>query len=107
MHDYLDPTERAPYWAPLPPAGASGVGGARTADGRAGPRRRGAHPYFVSVERTRRRAGLGPGKLLAPEQAVVLATNRGEARAIRDRHTHVYQALDNYRQNLLRPLAPG
>jgi probable F420-dependent oxidoreductase len=62
----------------------------------------GALPYFVPVEHTRRaRAILGPDRLLAPEQAVVLAGSREEARAIGDRHTSSYLTLPNYRNNLL------
>jgi len=41
----------------------------------------GAHPYFVPVEHTAlAREQLGPGPLLAPEQAVVLETDPGLAR---------------------------
>jgi probable F420-dependent oxidoreductase len=62
----------------------------------------GAHPYFVPVEHTRRaRAALGPGKLLAPEQAAVLAANREEARAIGDRYTGFYLRAPNYRNSLV------
>jgi probable F420-dependent oxidoreductase len=62
----------------------------------------GAHPYFVPVEHTRRaRAALGPDRLLAPEQAAVLAANREEARAIGDRYTGFYLRAPNYRNSLL------
>jgi probable F420-dependent oxidoreductase len=62
----------------------------------------GAHPYFVPVEHTRRaREALGPDKLLAPEQAAVLAANREEARAIGDRYTGFYLRAPNYRNSLL------
>ena len=62
----------------------------------------GAHPYFVPVEHTRRaRAALGADRILAPEQAVVLAGSRVEARAIGDRHTGFYLRAPNYRNNLL------
>ncbi len=62
----------------------------------------GAHPYFVPVEHTRRaRAILGPDRLLAPEQAVVLAGSREEARAIGNRYTSLYLTAPNYRNNLL------
>jgi probable F420-dependent oxidoreductase len=62
----------------------------------------GAHPYFVPVEHTRRaRAALGPDKLLAPEQAVVLAATREDARAVGDRHTSFYLRAPNYRNSLL------
>lgn len=62
----------------------------------------GAHPYFVPVEHTRRaREALGPDRLLAPEQAAILAANREEARAIGDRHTGFYLRAPNYRNSLL------
>ena len=63
----------------------------------------GAHPYFVPVEHTRTaREVMGPGPWLAPEQAVVIATDPVRARAIARRHTRGYLALDNYRRNLVR-----
>jgi probable F420-dependent oxidoreductase len=62
----------------------------------------GAQPNFVPEEHTRRaRAALGPDKLLAPEQAAVLAANREEARAIGDRYTGFYLRAPNYRNSLL------
>ncbi|HEY4027670.1 MAG TPA: TIGR03620 family F420-dependent LLM class oxidoreductase [Candidatus Dormibacteraeota bacterium] len=62
----------------------------------------GAHPYFVPVEHTRRaRAALGPDRLLAPEQAAVLAGSREAARAIGDRHTSFYLRAPNYRNSLI------
>lgn len=62
----------------------------------------GAHPYFITVEHTRRaREILGPGKLLAPEQSVVLAASREEARRKVERHVSRYPTLPNYRNNLL------
>jgi probable F420-dependent oxidoreductase len=63
----------------------------------------GAHPYFVPVEHTRRaREVLGGEALLAPEQAVVLETDAGKARAIARRHTQQYLRLPNYVNNLVR-----
>jgi probable F420-dependent oxidoreductase len=63
----------------------------------------GAHPYFVPVEHTRgARVILGPDRLLAPEHAVVCATDRASARAAGDRYTRTYLRLQNYRQNLVR-----
>jgi probable F420-dependent oxidoreductase len=62
----------------------------------------GAHPYFVPVEHTRlARAALGPDLLLAPEQGVVLAGSREEARAIGDRYTGFYLRAPNYRNSLI------
>lgn len=63
----------------------------------------GAHPYFVPVEHTAAaRETLGPGPLLAPEQAVVLEADVGKARDIaRDYMAH-YLKLENYTGNLMR-----
>lgn len=63
----------------------------------------GAHPYFVPVEHTAMaRQTLGPGPLLAPEQAVVLETDPDRARDIARRHTAYYLRLANYANNLRR-----
>jgi len=63
----------------------------------------GAHPYFVPVEHTREARGiLGDDRLLAPEQAVVFARSRDEARATGDRYMQTYLNLPNYVQNLVR-----
>ncbi len=63
----------------------------------------GAHPYFVPVEHTLlAREVLGPGVLLAPEQAVVLESDPVTARAIARRHTTSYLAAPNYANNLRR-----
>jgi probable F420-dependent oxidoreductase len=69
----------------------------------AGERSAGAHPYFVPVEHTARaRALLGPGPLLAPEQAVVLESDPDTARAVARVHTATYLKLPNYTGNLRR-----
>lgn len=63
----------------------------------------GAHPYFVPVEHTRAaREALGPGPLLATEQAVVLEADPIRAREIARGHTARYLRLPNYTDNLLR-----
>jgi probable F420-dependent oxidoreductase len=63
----------------------------------------GAHTYFVSPEHTATaREILGAGKLLAPEQAVVLSTEPSVAREIARRHTGSYLRLPNYTNNLRR-----
>jgi probable F420-dependent oxidoreductase len=64
----------------------------------------GAHPYLVTPEHTRQaRQILGPGKLLAPEQKVVLETDPERARAIgRPRVERPYLGLTNYVSNLRR-----
>ena len=62
----------------------------------------GAHPYFVPVEHTAvARETLGPGKLLAPEQAVLLETDPEEARRLARVHTSFYLRAPNYVNNLL------
>jgi len=59
----------------------------------------GAHPYFVPVEHTRlARERLGPGKVLAVEQAVAA---EGDERSARE-YVERYLSLDNYRNNLER-----
>ena len=64
----------------------------------------GAHPYLVTPEHTREaRAILGAGKLLAPEQKVVLEADPVRARAIgRPRVERPYLGLVNYVSNLRR-----
>jgi len=63
----------------------------------------GAHTYFVPPEHTAQaRETLGPGKLLAPEQVCVLATDPTVAREIARRHTTSYLRLTNYTNNLKR-----
>jgi probable F420-dependent oxidoreductase len=63
----------------------------------------GAHPYNVPPEHTARaREILGPDKLLAPEQAVLLETDPAEARRIGRGHLAIYRDLPNYMNNLRR-----
>jgi probable F420-dependent oxidoreductase len=64
----------------------------------------GAHPYLVTPGYTgQARTILGPGRLLAPEQKVVLGTDPGQARAIgRPRVEKPYLGLANYTANLRR-----
>lgn len=63
----------------------------------------GAHPYLVTPDHTRlARLLLGPGRLLAPEQAVVLETDPARARAIARRHMEFYLRVPNYVTNLMR-----
>ncbi|WP_439383103.1 LLM class F420-dependent oxidoreductase [Amycolatopsis lexingtonensis] len=64
----------------------------------------GAHPYLVPVAHTRHaRSILGAGKLLAPEQKVVVDEDPVAARAIgRPYVQNPYLGLRNYVKNLLR-----
>ncbi len=61
----------------------------------------GAHPYFVTPAHTlRAREILGSGRLLAPEQAIVLETDPTRAREIAREHMAIYLMLPNYLNNL-------
>ena len=61
----------------------------------------GAHPYLVPVEHTRRaRAILGPDKLLATEQFVLLEADPAEARRLAREALAWYLTLPNYTDNL-------
>jgi probable F420-dependent oxidoreductase len=70
----------------------------------AGQRTAGAHPYLTTPEHTRQaRQLLGPDKLLAPEQKLVLETDPVRARAIaRPKVEHPYLHAINYLNNLRR-----
>jgi probable F420-dependent oxidoreductase len=63
----------------------------------------GAHPYFVPVEHTvAAREALGPEPILAPEQMVVLETDRAKALEIARKGMAVYLRAPNYVNNLKR-----
>lgn len=63
----------------------------------------GAHPYLVPVEHTRRaRQILGPDKILAPEQGVVLDEDPDTAREVAREHLSGYRRFDNYNRSLER-----
>lgn len=99
MRDYLDGLDR------------EGVPGNKVCLAALGPRMlelsrdrtAGAHPYLVTPEHTAMaRKVLGPGKLLAPEQGVILESDPAKARELaRQALTH-YAQLPNYRNNWLR-----
>ena len=60
----------------------------------------GTHPYLVTPELTAKaREGVGAGKLVASEQAVVLDTDPTSARAIARQHLATYIGLPNYTNN--------
>jgi probable F420-dependent oxidoreductase len=63
----------------------------------------GAHSYLVPAEHTAlARHHLGPDKLLIPEQAVVLETDKTRAFDIARQHIRRYLPLSNYTDNLRR-----
>jgi probable F420-dependent oxidoreductase len=105
MRAYLDAMDAAVYFADPPPSepmrvlAALGPKMLELARDRAA----GAHPYFVPVEHTAvARAALGPDRLLAPEQAVVLDTDPTSARETARSHMKTYLGLPNYTNNLRR-----
>jgi probable F420-dependent oxidoreductase len=105
MRAYLDAMEEAPYWGPEPPEPVPVVLaalGPRMLD-LARERTDGAHPYFVPVEHTQlARERLGPGKLLAPEQAVILTSDAERAEELAREHVAFYMTAPNYRNSMLR-----
>jgi probable F420-dependent oxidoreductase len=63
----------------------------------------GAHPYLITPEHTRQaREILGAGKILAPEQRVVLEADPARARALGAPTVKMYLGLSNYTANLKR-----
>jgi probable F420-dependent oxidoreductase len=109
MRRYLDAMDAAPFLAAPPSGPGRRVIGALAPKmlALAAQRTAGAHPYFVPPEHTARaRDIMGPGPLLAPEQAVVLETDPTTARAIARAHMRMYLGLPNYTNNL-RSLGSG
>jgi probable F420-dependent oxidoreductase len=63
----------------------------------------GVHPYFVPVEHTAlAREAVGPDKIVATEQMVILDTDASSARETARKHMKVYCGLPNYANNLMR-----
>lgn len=105
MRDYLDGMSRATYVAPQPsekPVTVIAALGPKMLE-LASERTDGVHPYLVTPEHTARaRSILGPGKLLCPEQKILLEPDAKKAREIIRPMLAGYIGLDNYRNNLLR-----
>jgi probable F420-dependent oxidoreductase len=105
MRTYLDAMEAAPYMGPEPeervPVVLAALGPKMLDLAR--DRTDGAHPYFVPVEHTAQaRERLGPGKLLAPEQAVILTDDAELARELVREHCAFYMTAPAYRNSMLR-----
>ena len=103
MRRYLDAMDAAPYVGPKveAPRVLAALGPQMLQ--LSAERTLGAHPYFVPVEHTTiARTELGPGPLLAVEQAAVLSEDPAIARATARRHMKRYLDLDNYVNNLRR-----
>jgi probable F420-dependent oxidoreductase len=98
---YLDRLDAAPH--PVPPDERIVAALGPKALDLAARRSAGAHPYLVTPEHTEiARRALGPGKVVATEQMVVLESDPGVARAVARHHLARYLVLDNYRRSLLR-----
>ncbi len=106
MREYLDAMDSALYFAaggdaPRPPRVLAALGPRMLELARE--RAEGAHTYLVTPEHTAQaRAALGPDRLLAVEQAVVVATDRETVLRRAREHLRIYLELPNYRRNLLR-----
>jgi probable F420-dependent oxidoreductase len=106
MRTYLDAMDAAPRGTPeskqpAPPILLAALGPKMLELAR--DRAQGAHPYLVTPEHTKQaREALGPDRLLAVEQAVVLTDDRAEGLRRGRKHLEMYKTLPNYRNNWLR-----
>ncbi len=103
MREYLDAMEKALFMAREPAEDAPIVLAALRPLmlELAAKRARGAHPYLVTPEHTRRaREILGPDPWLCPEQKVVLETDADRARKTGRDALKVYLRAPNYQNNL-------
>ena len=103
MRSYLDRMEKALFMAVKPSQDVPIVLAALRPKmlALAAERSAGAHPYFVTPEHTARaREILGKGKILAPEQKVLLCTDAAKARAVARAAMKIYAGLPNYQNNL-------
>jgi probable F420-dependent oxidoreductase len=101
MSAYLDALDAAPSPVPVGERVLAALGPRMLAMARE--RTAGSHPYLVTPEHTRQaREALGPDRILAPEQAVVLSSDPVEARRIARQHLAMYLQAPNYTNNWLR-----
>jgi probable F420-dependent oxidoreductase len=99
MRDFLDGLDRAAGPGTAPPRVLAALGTKMLELARS--RTAGAHPYLVTPDHTAAaRQVLGPERLLAPEQAVVVDRDRDRARRIAREYLAVYLTLPNYLANL-------
>jgi probable F420-dependent oxidoreductase len=101
LERYLDRLDAAPHPVPVEQRIVAALG--PKALDLAGRRSAGAHPYLVTPEHTAiARRAVGPRKMVATEQMVVLDTDPGVARGVARHNLRRYLGLDNYRRSLLR-----
>jgi len=105
MKGYLEGMARMNYMGPQPaekPQTVLGAQGPRMLEVAAA-NADGAHPYNITPEHTAEaRKILGPGKLLCPEQMVVLEKDASTARALGRKALALSLTLPNYRSSYLR-----
>jgi probable F420-dependent oxidoreductase len=101
MVGYLDELDSAPTPVPIDERILAALGPRMLALAR--DRSWGTHPYFVPPEHTRiARQAIGPDKIVAPEQMVVLESDPARARSIARATMKRYLRAPNYTNNLLR-----
>jgi probable F420-dependent oxidoreductase len=101
LERYLDRLDAAPHPVAVDERIVAALG-PRALD-LAARRSAGAHPYLVPPEHSRiARAAVGPDKVVATEQMVVLEADPAVARGVARHHLQRYLVLDNYRRSLLR-----
>jgi probable F420-dependent oxidoreductase len=101
MIAYLDELDSAPTPVPIDERILAALGPRMLALAR--DRSCGTHPYFVPPEHTRfARQTVGPNKVVAPEQMVVLESDPARARAIARPSIDRYLHAPNYTNNLVR-----
>ena len=101
LSSYLDELDAAPNPVPVDERILASLGPLSLKLSR--DRSLGTHPYFMPVEHTRiSREAVGPGKIVAPEQMVVLETDADRARTIARAAADRYLHAPNYVNNLLR-----
>jgi probable F420-dependent oxidoreductase len=101
LRSYLDELDAAPTPVPVDERILASLGPLSLKLAR--DRSVGTHPYFMPVEHTRiSREAVGAGKVVAPEQMVVLESDPDRAKAIARRAMDRYLHAPNYTNNLLR-----
>ena len=101
LRSHLDELDAAPTPVPIDERILAALG--PRALKLAGERSCGTHPYFVPPAHARiARQALGPNKVVAPEQMVLLETDPDHARAIARPSIDRYLHSPNYTNNLLR-----
>lgn len=101
LTSYLDELDAAPTPVPVDERILAALGPRSLALARE--RSAGTHPYFVPVEHTRlARQAVGPAKIVAPEQMVVLEADAERARAVARLSIGFYLGAPNYANNLLK-----